>query len=351
MEGLKWKKTLYYPGFEIQDETWLKFALLYMEEICTIVPKEAEYFLSEDYKLVENETNLLNKYAPNPLEARRTTSKVIDVISQYLDSPKKIIQNSGEIDIVNLWRNSHNQNYELFETKFSNEFANFCKDWGFSQPSDNGILIPSQLATTYMGVLAHNIGDKHDMSIITDIEHEDEIVSLIDDLWTYNNDLEELHHMKKYISLILPVNLKNIPIEKIIELRNQVDFQKNLKAFHFALRQLSSISNNKLTNLSFKEITENIEWSLNEMRADIMNLSSGLLATSLAIVLACKGGEQVLEIIKEGLGFVPAAVSGRQLFNNIDSDKRKKATKYLTDLRNINGSQKRRNLLSNNTII
>ncbi|MCM3729585.1 hypothetical protein M3226_28800 [Neobacillus cucumis] len=345
------KKTLYYPGFEIQDETWLKFALLYMDEISTIVPMEAEYFLSEDYKLVHNETNLLKKHQPESLEAKRTTREVIDSISQYLNNPKKIIKNLGEIDVVNLWRQSHNQNYELFETKFSHEFAHFCKEWGFSQPSANGILIPSQLATTYMGVLAHNIGDRHDMSIITDIEHEDEIISFFDDLWTYNNDLEELHHMKKYISLVLPVDLRNIPIGKIIDLRNQENFQKNLKAFHFALQQLSSFSDKKLTDLSFKEITENIEWSLKEMRADIITLSSDLLSATLAILLAFNGGGKILEIINEGLGFVPAAVSAGSLYNNIKTNKRKMATKYLTDLRNINVSQKRQNLLSNIPII
>ncbi|ULT59581.1 hypothetical protein L1999_14095 [Neobacillus drentensis] len=345
------KKTLYYPGFEIQDETWLKFALLYMDEISTIVPYEAEYILSEDYKLVHDETNLLKKHPPESFEAIRTTRKVIESLSQYLKNPKKIIKNLGEIDVVNLWRQSHNQNYELFETKFSHEFAQFCKDWGFSQPSQNGILIPSQLATTYMGVLAHNIGDRHDMSIITDIRHEDEIISFFDDLWTYNQDLEELHHLKKYLSLVLPVDLEDIPIGKIIDLRNQEDFQKNLKAFHFSLQQLSSISDKKLTDLSFKDITENIEWSLKELRADIITLSSGLLNTSLAIFLAFNDGGKALEIINEGLAFVPAAVSAGQLYNNIKSNKRKMATKYLTDLRNINVSQPRQNLLSDIPII
>ncbi|PEJ37514.1 hypothetical protein CN689_01030 [Peribacillus butanolivorans] len=345
------KEILYYPGFEIQDETWLKFALLYMKEIHTIVPTEAQFTLSTDYNLVEKETNLLKKYPPKSIETSRATRKVINIISQYLKKPKRVIENLGEIDIIKVWRQSENQNYELFEGKFIHDFAHFCNEWGFSQLSKNGILIPSQLATTYMGVLAHDIGKRRDMSIITDIEHEEEIVSLSDDLYTYNNDFEEMQYIKNYFTLVLPVNLKDIPIGEIIDLRNQENFQENLKAFHFALNQLSLISDNKLTNLSFKEITENIEWSLKGLKADISNLGSTLLITSLGILLAFKGGEEVLEIIKEVLGFVPAACSGLQLYNNIDSDKRKLATKYLTDLRNIGGSQKRRNKLTNIPII
>lgn len=32
------KELLYYPGFEIKNETWLKFALLYLDHISPIIP-------------------------------------------------------------------------------------------------------------------------------------------------------------------------------------------------------------------------------------------------------------------------------------------------------------------------
>ena len=32
------KELLYYPGFEVKDETWLKFALLYLDHISPIIP-------------------------------------------------------------------------------------------------------------------------------------------------------------------------------------------------------------------------------------------------------------------------------------------------------------------------
>ena len=34
----KMKSMVYYPGFEVQNEKWLKFALLYFEELRPIIP-------------------------------------------------------------------------------------------------------------------------------------------------------------------------------------------------------------------------------------------------------------------------------------------------------------------------
>ncbi|EOP29443.1 MULTISPECIES: hypothetical protein [Bacillus] len=337
------KKILYYPGFEVQDETWLKFALLYLSKINTIVPNEAEPFLSRGYNLIYKETNLLDKYPPEYSETDRTTHKVIEIVSTYLKDPLKHYESLGKINIVNFWRQKENQNYELFNTKFSKNFELFCRDWGFSHESQNGIKIPSQLATIYMGILAHTIGQNKNMSIITDIEHEQQIISLSDDLWNYNKDFEEIKYIKNYLSLLLPDNLNSIPIEKIIDLRNKDDFQKKLNAFHLALEQLTLSPNHNLSDISYKEITENIKWSIKELGADILNFSSSLLITTLGISLACTGSPAPLEILKESLGAVPTAGTGWQLYKNIHSSQRRLASQYITDIRNLNPPQKRTN--------
>jgi hypothetical protein len=171
----------------------------------------------------------------------------------------------------------------LFHAKIIDKFKDFCKDMGFAHFSQNGIKIPSLIATTYMGVLAHTIGSRNNMSIISDIEHQEQIVSLSDDFWNYNKDFEELKYIKKYISLQLPVNIKNIPIGKILDLRNKDDFQKKLKAFHIALRQLNLITNDDLTSISYKEISENIHFTVKDLGMDIVNFSKSMLVSGLGI--------------------------------------------------------------------
>ena len=38
---------MYYPNFEIQDQNFLKFALLYIDEISPIIPENARETLSD----------------------------------------------------------------------------------------------------------------------------------------------------------------------------------------------------------------------------------------------------------------------------------------------------------------
>ena len=58
-------KLLYYPDFEIQDQNFLKFALLYIDEIKPIIPKCARETLSDSMRNILKSTDLINPYAPN----------------------------------------------------------------------------------------------------------------------------------------------------------------------------------------------------------------------------------------------------------------------------------------------
>ena len=332
---MKLQKILYYPGFQIEDETWLKFALLYLDEINTIVPEEAEYYFSDEYKLIINETNLLDKYPPKYSEAERATNKVIEIITKIIENPIKKFGVLGEINIVDFWRQEPIQNYELYKSKFNYKFELFCEEMGFAHKSIHGIKVPSLIGTTYMGVLAHTIGSKNNMSIITDIEHQEQIVSLSDDFWNYNKDFEELKYIKKYISLQLPVNIKNISFGEIIDLRNKDDFQKKLKAFHYAIEQLNSLSNNNLASVSYNEISENIQFTSKDLGLDIFNFSTSLLVSGFGVWLGYTGGAERLELLKEGLGFIPSAGTGWQLHKNINNNPTRLASQYLTDIQNI----------------
>lgn len=48
-------KLLYYPDFEIQDQNFLKFALLYIDEIRPIIPDCARQTLSDSmHNIIHN---------------------------------------------------------------------------------------------------------------------------------------------------------------------------------------------------------------------------------------------------------------------------------------------------------
>lgn len=58
-------RLLYYPNFEIQDPNFLKFALLYIDEIRPIIPVAARRSLSDSMKNILNNTELICPYTPS----------------------------------------------------------------------------------------------------------------------------------------------------------------------------------------------------------------------------------------------------------------------------------------------
>lgn len=59
------KSIIYYPGFEVQNEKWLKFALLYFEELRPIIPDmliSENRYLSQTAIKIMQDTNLIRPY-------------------------------------------------------------------------------------------------------------------------------------------------------------------------------------------------------------------------------------------------------------------------------------------------
>lgn len=331
---------LYYPGFQINNEEWLKFALLYLKDVNTIVPPEADSFLSGTHRFLLNETDLLNSYRPTYDEIRKSTEDAIWAISRKLVNPVKIFDVLGELNIIDFWRQPQNHNFELFQSKFSYEFEEFCREYGFVSFSENGIMIPYQLGITYMSILAHNIGDYNDMAVITDLEDERKLRSINDKTWKYNKRFEEIKVIKKLISLEIPCGLQDIPLSRIVKLRNNDRFQKKLHEFQSAVNELTNIPNYNFTEQSVYEIKKNISFTKENLKSDIIGLGVDLSTTLLGvqIVLTNAGGN--LELLKEMLGFGAIANGLSQVYGKLQRNwNRRLATRYLTDIKNLDRRQ------------
>ena len=78
------EELLYYPNFEIQNENWLKFALLYIDKLKPIVPYQGDKYISEYSNLIYNESDLLVKYRPEYSEAYKATLDALDILEKIL---------------------------------------------------------------------------------------------------------------------------------------------------------------------------------------------------------------------------------------------------------------------------
>ena len=82
------RELIYYPSFEVRNREWLKFALLYLENLDPIIPESGDVHLSEEYRMIVNETDLIQKHRPNYDEGDNATLDAVEQIERILRHPE-----------------------------------------------------------------------------------------------------------------------------------------------------------------------------------------------------------------------------------------------------------------------
>lgn len=75
-------RLLYYPNFEIQDQNFLKFALLYIDEIRPIIPERARESLGDSMRNILRNTELINPYSPSYENGRLASVAAIKYLEE-----------------------------------------------------------------------------------------------------------------------------------------------------------------------------------------------------------------------------------------------------------------------------
>ncbi len=229
------RNLLYYPSFEIYNEEWLKFALLYIEKLHPIVPYNGDKYLSDYTRRLYNETDLLEKYRPEYEEAYNATLDAIEAIEKIISHPERYSPVFHSSQINNIWRNSKYFNYTIFEDKYTDELESFLIKNKLATKSHEGIILSKSLGFLYMSIFAHIISDFKEMPPITDISDLDRFSMFLRHVSKISR--EKTTVAQKIIELKLPDKLKEISIENIITLRKGKDFREKLKAFHVSLNK------------------------------------------------------------------------------------------------------------------
>lgn len=328
---------LYYPGFEIQDERWLKFALLYLEKVHTIVPNEGDEHLSDLYKKIESETGMLEKYRPEFEEVEKSSNDAIEKLEKYLQKPERHFGILGNINVDEIWKDRNNQTYELFSSKFSFYFENFCKQREYAHYSNNGVRIPYQLGLIYMSILALNIGTNKNVSVITDVEHHKSLKSVNEQNWKYNRRFEQVRQLKRLIELNLPRNIDNISFDDIIKFRKRESYQKKLKSFRQAVSRIDQLPRRGFDHDDINDIFSQINEARTSITSDLAFLALSLIPIGFGIYLS---GADNLEFIKGAFGGAPLAFGFSQS-SRADADVRL-AKKYITEIKNFDRRRLRR---------
>lgn len=284
------KSMIYYPGFEVKDETWLKFALLYFEELRPIIPymwvKEDQY-LSPTAIEVMNSTNLIRPYNPDYEEGNIASIIACEEFERYLNHPERYLSffsNSKSSDLINNWRNPQLQKCRLYEGKFSPVFFEFCLENRLATPFDYGILISNDLAFAYMSFLADVIAKRQELEMFTDVSKYNTLLEKNDAIISRS---QNLHYKiaKTQIEFAIPCRIKDIPMNQIIKLRQNRDFENCRRAYTYELEKYLKVRDDD-PNISFD--------SQLEIRSEIVKILQSLGIATASLFLSCSSVTSLL---------------------------------------------------------
>lgn len=220
-------KLLYYPNFEIQDQNFLKFALLYIDEIRPIIPESARASLSNSMQDILKNTNLINPYSPNYSDGHLASIAAI----QHLEQKEYAEEYNIERYNTERRRNYHKtRNYTLYLDKYTSGFENYCLENSLCERCKEGILLNQTIAYAYMSILAEIISKETEMDMITDITKYSDPV-LRDSIYFSRKNINKLDLIQKEIQFYVPVDMHKIPLNNFVRLRSDDKFETARKNF------------------------------------------------------------------------------------------------------------------------
>ena len=231
-------KLLYYPSFEIQDQNFLKFALLYIDEIRPIIPERARESLSNSMQDILRNTDLINPYPPNYDDGHLASIAAIEYLEERAVCARydKTLQSKKQVA----------KNFTLYSDKYTNGFENYCLENRLGERCNEGIIVNKDIAFTYMSILADIISKETETDMITDItEYSDPVLR-------YRNCnnikyMDRLGIIQREIQFYVPVDIYRIPLIEFIKLRSNSNFEKARKNYVTELNVvLDSYDNNVL---------------------------------------------------------------------------------------------------------
>lgn len=253
------RELIYYPGFEVRDVDWLKFAMLYLDRIRPIIPytiEPREKYISDTFLRVMEETDLIRPYCPDYQEGVCASTLACEEFERFLQHPEWYAGFFGYPygrHLVDKWKSRNNQNTTLFEGKYSYEFFQFCVENHIAYRCREGIKISNELAFTYMSFLADVISRHNEIEMITDVKKYSTL--LLVDKHVGMNSHKMLNATKNDVQLAIPEKLSNVPIETVINLRRNPDFNAARKEY---LKQITKLIDSQESEQSFGSITDKL---------------------------------------------------------------------------------------------
>ena len=240
-------RLLYYPNFEIQDQNFLKFALLYIDEIRPIIPIRARESLGDSMRNILQNTELINPYSPSYANGYWASVAAI----KYLEE-RKVVNQYGE----GLRRNNCvPYSYRLYADKYTYEFENYCLENGLGERCNEGILLYEDVAYAYMSILAEIISKETETDMITDdVRYSDPSLRHPNNI--DRKKMDRLGTIQREIQFYVPIDMYRIPLDKFIKLRSDYRFETARRNFVAELNKVLDSYDKNVAEVDLDSVME-----------------------------------------------------------------------------------------------
>lgn len=166
-------KTLYYPWIDIHDDSWVKTAILYWDEINTIVPYSMDNPYQSDVANLLKQERILRPFEVTP--SSREVREASDIAIQYLGSPEglRILNSGGERHRLHPSKMSYALKSQLglsegriHSEKMTEQLMNTI---GSARVDDDGFITTNgKFSAYYMSALANRVAKNNNLSTVAD---------------------------------------------------------------------------------------------------------------------------------------------------------------------------------------
>ena len=323
------RNLIYYPNFEPQDLSWLKYALIYLEEFSPVIPVRGLSALSDEFSQIRGETNLINEAEPTWQQAEVAVNLAIEKIGAIRTNPGHYQAVFNHPDIASLWTAPERWNERLYNEKFNMLFADYCVGNQLGRRVNNDLMLSGELAGLYMTCLADVMAYERQASLITDVPEVDRLSTFLRTGGPRQEGL--LTAMQHAVDLYLPVSIEQIQIEQLIAFRNNSEMRELRTSFNRTLETFYDQAGHNYDPYTYDEILRNASQPFFEKIA----LTLGTCAVvTLGCVLATN--HAALQVTQEVLNAGVAAGGFRGVMTEWQNSRdERNARKFLTNVRHL----------------
>ncbi|MDM5070028.1 hypothetical protein OB952_22115 [Aeromonas salmonicida] len=225
------KTYIYYPGMEVRDELWLKFALLYLERLAFVFTISEKSGLTTLLSTLEQRTDLLAE-RPEPAFFADITPQLESQLGGLVAPDFARHKVFGNRDLITRWRQSANHDCFCPTQAGLERLHGFCLAHGFASQDEGGIKMARRFANLLSMRLAREWALANEGALITDHDYLDRLLHLLESRY-HNRGGQDCFHLE--IPLQVPTHLSEISFEELIALRARSGFRQQLAEFHQAL--------------------------------------------------------------------------------------------------------------------